>query len=168
MKEQLGGCSIYFVGMMGAGKTTLANMLSATIKYCPLDLDDLVCNPPSLPSPSPPHSPDVSPGARAPRPIPASRQCLRLVLMASPSLFSSRRNVTGIWIPDVAVNRCSTSYQIRRSLLARQVFSAWLASGTLLPCTWHPPSHLTSSHTWMWWCMFDYPRCWWLDATIQV
>jgi len=42
VKEQLGGCSIYFVGMMGAGKTTLANMLSATIKYCPLDLDELI------------------------------------------------------------------------------------------------------------------------------
>ncbi len=42
MKEQLGGTSIYLVGMMGSGKSTVGKLLSAALGYYFFDSDSLV------------------------------------------------------------------------------------------------------------------------------
>ena len=42
VKEQLGGTSIYLVGMMGSGKSTVGKLLSAALGYYFFDSDSLV------------------------------------------------------------------------------------------------------------------------------
>ena len=42
VRDGLQGCSIYLVGMMGSGKSTLGTMLSNTLRYSFLDTDTLV------------------------------------------------------------------------------------------------------------------------------
>ena len=39
---ELKGCSIYLVGMMGSGKSTLGKMLANTLKYKSFDIDTMV------------------------------------------------------------------------------------------------------------------------------
>ncbi len=42
LQEQLRGSSVYLVGMMGSGKSTVGRMLAAALKYCFFDTDDLI------------------------------------------------------------------------------------------------------------------------------
>lgn len=42
VKEQLGGTSLYLVGMMGSGKSTVGKLLSQALGYYFFDLDSLV------------------------------------------------------------------------------------------------------------------------------
>lgn len=42
VKEQLGGTSIYLVGMMGSGKSTVGRLLAAALQYCFFDSDVIV------------------------------------------------------------------------------------------------------------------------------
>ena len=63
VKEQLGGTSLYLVGMMGSGKSTVGKLLSQALGYYFFDLDSLVstwqvsgsCTPPNLCSHAPQH-----------------------------------------------------------------------------------------------------------------
>lgn len=40
--EGLGGTSIYLVGMMGSGKSTVGKLLASILKYCYFDTDGLI------------------------------------------------------------------------------------------------------------------------------
>jgi shikimate kinase len=42
VKEQLGGTSLYLVGMMGSGKSTVGKLLSQALGYYFFDSDSLV------------------------------------------------------------------------------------------------------------------------------
>lgn len=42
VSEGLGGASIYLVGMMGSGKSTVGKLLSSVLKYCYFDTDALI------------------------------------------------------------------------------------------------------------------------------
>ena len=42
VKEQLGGTSIYLVGMMGSGKSTVGKLLAASLQYYFFDSDVIV------------------------------------------------------------------------------------------------------------------------------
>ena len=42
LKNELRGCSLFLVGMMGSGKSTLGKMLANTLKYAFLDSDSVV------------------------------------------------------------------------------------------------------------------------------
>ncbi|GAX83755.1 hypothetical protein CEUSTIGMA_g11180.t1 [Chlamydomonas eustigma] len=42
LNEELKGCSIYIVGMMGSGKSTLGKMLANTLKYTSFDSDMMI------------------------------------------------------------------------------------------------------------------------------
>ena len=42
MRERLGGTSVYLVGMMGCGKSTVGKLLSAALDYYFFDSDSLV------------------------------------------------------------------------------------------------------------------------------
>jgi shikimate kinase len=42
VKEQLGGTSLYLVGIMGSGKSTVGKLLSQALGYYFFDLDSLV------------------------------------------------------------------------------------------------------------------------------
>ena len=56
VKEQLGGTSLYLVGMMGSGKSTMGKLLSQALGYYFFDLDSLVSTGQLSGSCSPAHS----------------------------------------------------------------------------------------------------------------
>ena len=42
LTEELRGCSIYLIGMMGSGKSTVGKMLANTLKYAFFDTDSVI------------------------------------------------------------------------------------------------------------------------------
>lgn len=42
MVKELNGCSIYLIGMMGSGKSTVGRMLANTLKYAFFDTDGVI------------------------------------------------------------------------------------------------------------------------------